>query len=669
MRRSNYLPHVDGLRAIAVLAVIFFHLDIALFQGGYVGVDVFFVISGFLITGILREELEKSGSLNLKKFYVRRMKRLMPALLVTLSLTFLVSGLVFSPVHFQRIGGALSASILSISNFYFWFEADYFDVSANLKPFLHTWSLSVEEQFYLFWPLMLVACHKYGGKMLMLLVIVLMSIISVFLNLIFYDGQSQFVSDHFPFLLDFISDGKSTLFFLLPFRIFEFGIGAVLVWFFKNDIKYKSINEFFLLGGLGLIVYSVLYFDDSLIFPYWHALVPCTGAALVILSGPRTITGCVLRNPAIVGVGLISYSLYLVHWPIIVFWHYLEGELTAFYNFLIVVFTFILAFMLYRFVEKPFRGVFEYNTGPAVSIGVALVPVFLFSSGLHAYNFSGWKWRVGDPVVTLDDVQDSEAFHRQYYGGSGYPLYGPVREDSTPDIVVLGDSHGRHYAEGISKIISEPNDQSLFIAAGTSCFHLPSFTRKTEGQNWDKICPDRLNKALGFIGSAKQPPLVILSHDWNFQMSVAGLLKNGSLAEASVSPDQVVSGVLELAKLIGDAKLVVIGNVPGSGQNLYDIFTRPRPLIFSNFDPSEFLTHRRDAELEKINSKLSEAASKTGAFSFVDPFNYLCMGNECRNVDWQRRLLYSDTSHLSKYGSIFLVDAIKGELLRLLDRH
>ncbi|WP_286220248.1 acyltransferase family protein [Marinobacter apostichopi] len=668
MRRSNYLPHVDGLRALAVLVVIFFHLDIPSFQGGYVGVDVFFVISGFLITGILREELEKSGRLDLRKFYFRRMRRLIPALLVTLSVTFLFSALIFSPVHFQRIGGALSASLLSVSNFYFWLEADYFDVGANLKPFLHTWSLSVEEQFYLFWPLMLVVCHKYGGKMLTLIFLVLMFFVSIALNLIFYDGQSQFVSDNIPALADLIADGKSTLFFMLPFRLFEFSVGALLVWVVSHSFNYRIINETFFLVGLGLILYSVFYFDESLIFPYWNALIPCVGAALVILSGPSTVSGAVLRTSGVVGIGLISYSLYLVHWPIIVFLHYLNGELVWLSKLLILVLTFILAFLLYRFVEKPFRAAAAPPKQSVISAGVALVSVILFLSGLHSYHTSGWKWRIDDSVVNLDHVENSSAFHRQYYGGSGYPYYGPVATDSPADIVVVGDSHGRHYAEGVSKVLSEPNDYGLFIAAGTSCFHLPNFTRTTDGQNWDQICPASLDKALEYIENSNQAPLVILSHNWNFQMSVAGRLKNGSLNDATVEPDQVVSGVIELAKLIGDAKLVVIGNVPGSGHNLYDVFTRPRPLIFSDFDPDGFLFHSRNAELERTNLKLKEAALKTGEFSFIDPFNYLCIENHCRNVDGQRRLLYSDTSHLSKYGSIYLIEAIKSELLQLLDR-
>ena len=285
--------------------------------------------------------------MDLKRFYLRRMRRLMPALLVTLSLTFLFSALIFSPVHFQRIGGALSASTLSVSNFYFWLEADYFDVGANLKPFLHTWSLSVEEQFSLFWPLMLLVCHRFGGRMLTLIYLLLMFFLSIVLNLIFYDGHSQFVSDHIPALADFIINGKSTLFFLLPFRLFEFAIGAVLVWVATKKIDYKIIEEVLFLVGIGLILYSVLYFDESLIFPYWNALVPCIGAAFVIISGPSTVSGSILRNPAIVGVGLISYSLYLVHWPIIVFSNYLFGELSIVFKIFIFTLAFVFGFLLY----------------------------------------------------------------------------------------------------------------------------------------------------------------------------------------------------------------------------------------------------------------------------------------------------------------------------------
>lgn len=215
---TTYHRHIDGLRAISVLSVIFYHFGQPLFSGGYVGVDIFFVISGFLITKLILSELENTGTFNFKRFYIRRMRRLIPALLATLVGSLLCAAILYSPEQLSAFGKSLSSAILSVSNILFWTESGYFDADSHLKPLLHTWSLSVEEQFYLFWPAILVffiGAQRNHSKIIYTLLFI--GFFSFILNAIWVNGN-------------FDSDYKSTIFYLTPFRIFELTLGALAIF-------------------------------------------------------------------------------------------------------------------------------------------------------------------------------------------------------------------------------------------------------------------------------------------------------------------------------------------------------------------------------------------------------------------------------------------------------
>ena len=253
MLKNKYRSDIDGLRAIAVLAVLFFHLEIPYFGGGFVGVDIFFVISGFLITRLIKGEIDNTGSFDFKRFYVRRIRRLFPALFVTLLSTAIVSAFVFSPSHLERFGGALSSALLSVSNFYFWLESDYFDLSAILKPLLHTWSLSIEEQFYLIWPVSLFFLIKLKKKWVAPFVLLFATLVSLYLNFVFADGNVQLINQYVPFLEDKINHGRSTIFFLMPFRIFEFAIGGLLVWMIQYPLKSYLHRYYFQCNHLPIL--------------------------------------------------------------------------------------------------------------------------------------------------------------------------------------------------------------------------------------------------------------------------------------------------------------------------------------------------------------------------------------------------------------------------------
>lgn len=667
MSKINYRSDIDGLRAIAIISVLLFHLDASYLSGGFVGVDIFFVISGFLITSIIKNEVETTGNFSFKNFYIRRVRRLFPALFVVLFFTTIFAALTLSPTHLSSFGGALTSSFLSLSNFYFWVEADYFDVSSKLKPLLHTWSLSVEEQFYFIWPITLLLLLKLKKKLYVYLVLFFIVVMSFYMNDRFDDGSVSLINNYLPSLKEYIADGKSTIFFLLPFRLYEFIFGVVIVWLISYKLKHTYLYDILFVSGLALISYSVLFFTEELLFPSYYAVLPTLGAAFLIYSGAVSKFNILLSNKFTVGVGLISYSLYLIHWPIIVFWNYLASTITIYQNIFIAAASIVLAFLSYKYIEQPFRKKrFDLTTSYWKYSSLAAFAIMGYI-GINMYTHNGWEWRMKSPVI-FENVGDSKNFHKKFYGGEGYPYNGAIHTDKPADIVVIGDSHARHYMEGLYKVLAEPNSLSLYNSSGTSCIMLPFFTRTTEGHNWDEMCPQSLNNGLKYLQQGDQNSILIISESWVSQMSLADLLdKQGNRRNIKVTAKEVSDGILELKSKIGDRTLVVIGQVPGAEHNLYDIFTRPRPIFFGN-DTDKYLTSVPSKDFVEFNSHLKKIAMKTNKFIFLDPFDILCKNDVCRNLDGQKHLIYSDAYHLSKYGSIEVIKGFVPEFEKILGR-
>jgi peptidoglycan/LPS O-acetylase OafA/YrhL len=333
---SSYREDIDGLRSLAILPIVLFHMGLQQVPGGFVGVDVFFVISGFLISGLVARDLER-GTFTFGGFLVRRLRRLYPALLVTLLVTFAFSYALLMPAQFEENAYATLASLFSVSNFYFWNETGYFDRAADSKPLLHTWSLAVEEQFYLIWPTLLLVLHRVFGLRLRIVAIVVMAAASL--------GAAEL----------FMATDRTAVFYLVPFRIFEFAIGAIVA------LAAVRLNQAWLSHGLSLlgvfaIGASVLGFSQAMHFPGYAALLPCVGAALVIQAGPHAVANRVLATLPFRFLGKISYSLYLVHWPIVAYLDYYDvkhGDLPSIVG--LTVLSIILGAILFYVVETPFR--------------------------------------------------------------------------------------------------------------------------------------------------------------------------------------------------------------------------------------------------------------------------------------------------------------------------
>ncbi len=392
MNNQDYRPDIDGLRVFAVLAVVLYHLEFNVFSGGFVGVDVFFVICGFLITRIIKTEVIANNSFSFSNFYLRHARRILPALFFTLILSFILGYVYFAPQHFERLGGSLLHAVLSFSNFYFWGESDYFDTASEFKPLLHTWSLGIEEQFYMFWPLFLILILTRLSKSTPLVLIAFTWLSSLLLNVIFADGPSSPVAQMLPGLAKLLPEGSSTIFFLTPFRVFEFTIGALLVWIVPHQPKNPIVLEPLVLFGLVMLGYPALTYTEHIVFPSYNALLPCLGTALLIYSGTAQYSGKLLSNTIAVNIGLISYSFYLVHWPFIVFYKYWKLEGLIFVDKLYIFIASILAAMLmYKFVEQPFRGKssIKIRSNRVFVFACSLVAVAVIVPAINVWKSSG----------------------------------------------------------------------------------------------------------------------------------------------------------------------------------------------------------------------------------------------------------------------------------------
>ena len=382
----EYRKDIDGLRCVAVLSVLLYHIQNQLLPGGFVGVDIFFVISGFLITRIIKCDLENEN-FNISRFYARRIRRIFPALFTVLFCTLIVAVLALEPDTFVRFTENFRYAALQLSNFKFAQQLGYFDAGNELSPLLHTWSLGVEEQFYLIWPALLLLSFRYlKEKSIFLLVVI---------------GVTSF------FISDYLShESPQNAFYMLHSRAWELSAGGIVAFLIDNTNRSRVLNTIYSLLGAGLLFYGLFEIDNTMIFPGKNALFPVVGAALLIYSGQqRTFISSILKRSPCIFIGKISYSLYLWHWPLIVFFKVTQGnEINLADGCIIFTLTIILSVITYFFVEQPFRSKTVFSgTGEGVGTtrrsiyaGILVVLVCV----VFSYRFES----VGPPTTLTIDV-------------------------------------------------------------------------------------------------------------------------------------------------------------------------------------------------------------------------------------------------------------------------
>ena len=453
----NYRAEIDGLRAIAVVPVLFFHAAIYPFSGGYVGVDIFFVISGYLITGILLKEIEQ-GSLSVVGFYNRRIRRIYPAVFATIIVSAIAAAFVLYADDLKDFGQSVIATLTFMSNVLFWHETNYFAPNAEFKPLLHTWSLAVEEQFYVLFPLLLAVLAKRGRRNQFAVI--------AFLTAASF-AAAEIASLRFP----------ASAFFLLPFRAWELSAGALLALYETGRARPAGrVASTGAAVGLLLIAYAIVSLDLETPFPGRWALLPVCGAVLVIrFAQPSNLIGRVLGSPVAVAVGLISYSLYLVHQPIFALYRYARVvEPSRLEMVGLIALSFVLAAISWKLVEQPFRRA-RYRSR-TVFASAACGSLILISLGAVAHlnaGFPSWTLARLSPQQAvvyrnlleergrIDKVADSNKFTECVFRTGKLNeifrrQFADCAEEHGTAIIIVGDSHAGNLFDAIAPLSGRP---------------------------------------------------------------------------------------------------------------------------------------------------------------------------------------------------------------------
>ncbi|MEL7273258.1 MAG: acyltransferase family protein [Pseudomonadota bacterium] len=659
MAQIRYRPEIDGLRSIAVMSVVLYHAGYALFGGGFVGVDVFFVISGYLITALIMREVRETGGFRFKRFYLRRVRRLFPALLCTASVSAVLGFLFFSTGAMVDFGASALAAVASVSNLYFWAEADYFAADAITKPLLHTWSLSVEEQFYFIWPALTVFALAKWRTPVVLLVIAALSAASIWL------AEQWIVTD------------RDAAFYLLPARLGEMALGAALVWIeplVRAQKRARWIKEVGAFAGLGLIAWPMFAFDHHTSFPGINALMPCAGTALFILFSSARFAGGALRWDGAVFVGKISYSVYLVHWPIIVFWvMVMEPEPTAVGKALIVFLSLALGWMQYHFIEQRFRFPAKERdfVGPkrpapllrriwamerfapdsrfALRAAVAAIPLVGLSAA--AVTTDGLGFRIPQERVSLSNDELRRATRNRFcknfapagtFAGDNPDLVTCQNyRGKNNDIYIWGDSHAFHLAAGFARHYPAYNIHVIYRTGCVPHSGFGGFVRK-------------------FTGSAEQTRACKAHNKATYEKLMAQNPTNLIITSAKrSSPRHIAPAIRDMVDPLREQ---------GHRVNVVADFIRPgRSLIRCRAIPAYVID---DKELDRRCDGVTAASLKELRYNRhlarlvpdLVPVNDLqCAHGGCKFYH-RGEVLYRDAHHLNEIGSIYFVRKLKPRL-------
>ena len=654
-----YRPDLDGLRALAVLPVVFFHFDFPGITGGFVGVDIFFVISGYLITSIIVGGLA-SGSFSFAHFYERRIRRIIPAFIVMLAVTAIAAVALFPPKELAQFGFSAAAAAAFFSNFFFAFHTSYFSGSDSMTPLLHTWSLGVEEQFYIIWPLLLFACYRIGSRLAVSVLVVTLAVVSL--------AYSEWGTT---------TKHASQLFYLPQSRAWEFMLGAILSLGIVPSIGTRWLRDGLGLLGISLIAFAVTQFSPTTPFPGLWATIPCFGAFLVIHTGQHrdTATYRVLSLQPLVFVGLISYSLYLWHWPIIAFAENYFGRAISLSEAIVLILVSIaFAVASWRYVERPFRyGERKATVSPRLAFTRGLGALGLAACvGGVVYLGDGLPGRLGpDTLRFYLPSRDHNALREECLGGSARMLPAASRctkpalkPGNSYDIVVWGDSHGDALFPAIAAI---GQSYGLATRQATRQACPPILGAQRAGLGYIKrgradVCEKFKSALWQELKREPRPSLVVIVARWSMYTETSTEFTRGRrvfLIDDQGKALDIETSRKVLARSLGrtvDAitalgiRVLLIGQPPEFFQDPNICFVE-RSIL--RRDVGDCLEQSRQVANERLRvSKeiLQSVASGRSGATYVSLDSILCDGQTCRT--WKDgRPLYADKSHIDLTGA------------------
>lgn len=623
--RSNskipYRPEIDGLRAVAVLAVILFHAKCGL-PGGFAGVDVFFVISGYLITGLIAQDLDH-GTFRLQEFWERRIRRILPPLVVVTVVAFAGSWFLLLPGDFKQFGGSLAALSSLVSNVFFWFTGGYFGRPADVKPLLHTWSLAVEEQFYLLFPLLLLLAGRSLRRRRLAIGVLLTA--------------SFFLSAHFTNIRPRPS------FYWLPTRAWELLLGGMIVDLRRPLGFPRWLAEWISWCGLGAIVCSFFVYNEITPFPGMAALMPCLGAAFLIWStnAGQTSLGKILSSRPIVFVGLISYSLYLWHWPLLVFVNYWDFSADCgLHRALAVGLAVVLSILSWQLIERPFREKRVFRTKRSIYALAAGSSLVFLVAGSAVYSREGVSSRFSHVCLSYANTSFEQEFfsevslkqaqegHFINFGSAAHPA---------GDLLVWGDSHAMALLPVLDALGKEFGARGLG-AVHSSTAPLVGISSSTGRRSLGKDSIPFARAVTAYVKS-NQIRHVVLAAAWSTYTKTNSIPNRG---EFVIQMRETVRQLVEAG-----AKVWIVKDVP---THPYDI---PKALAARClFGKPEQIGVTMNSHLQVVSEfdEILDAAIGTSA-ARLDPTPYFALaGGHCL-VEKNGASLYRDFSHLSVNGS------------------
>ena len=643
--RPDYRSDIDGLRAIAVLLVVVFHAFPKYAPAGFIGVDIFFVISGFLISTLIYKDFN-AGSFTLIGFYGRRIRRIFPALVVVVVSCTLVGAFILFPDEYRSLGIHIAGGAGFASNFLLLSETGYFDEAADLKPLLHLWSLGIEEQFYLVWPAVILLCARWRKDPFAVAALVFLG--------------------SFAWNVILSKTSPSAAFFLPTTRFWELMLGCLLASLVSRDQPHAggffgfrplggpqgpNIREVTACGGIALLMLSAVLIDKGQIWPGWWALLPTGATALLIVAGPTTIVARnILSNRVLVYIGLISFPLYLWHWPLLSFARIFHiREPTVLVKIAVVVAAFGLAAFTYQFIERPIR--FGRPTsvkivGSAVALGAAACIGFLI------YVNAGFPQRYSPTARNLVPAPISPVATgcQQAKKDSvvlGAACYSNDKSDA-PRVVLWGDSHASDLHHGFQDIRGRLGifDLSTYFAHG--CPPILSFNsaQAVHCRSFNDFVFQEISKI--------RPRTVVMAGRWELYRGINGW---------GLLEDDAIRSTISRLKSMGVSRVVVIGQLPlwfGSPWRIRARLLRTEPLRLLSGKiaiPVRDKSYLRPSTIQS-DERMRAAVSGTGAI-FVSPITTLCNRDGCLLVpdDGSDSPIGRDADgHLTPIGSRYFVD-------------
>lgn len=648
-KKSSYRPDIDGLRALAVVAIILFHFNVSGFSGGFTGVDIFFVISGYLITSIIIKEITQ-GTFSLADFWGRRIRRIIPALtVVTMTEAVASYFILILPSDLSDFGKTLMAQSFFVSNWWFMGISSYFSASVETMPMVHTWSLAIEEQFYFLLPLGLILTYKYIKKQAYLgiaLGCVALLSFAYGIYLVHINPTEQFTIQALPHVWGSATYGSAGFYFILP-RIWELLVGSIVA-ICVVQIKDKTIAEVTALSGLGIILIGIFLTTDSTPFPGVVAVLPVLGTAAIIIANTshQTLVKTVLSLPKVVWIGLLSYSLYLWHWPLLVlaryYTHSVNDSMSSLDYFFLIALIYILSVCTYRYVETPFRQKTFFPTQKKMYLMGILSLVGVFCIGLTMVQQQGFPHRVSEGALIIADAMGDnnprrdECFTKSSLVNASIekPCLLGTQDSEYVDFVLWGDSHANAVMPAFDIYGQESNQTGVFFGA-SSCAPLVANRPISD----DEVCLKEVERAVVYI-QQNVPKEVFIVSEWT---------EGYPLVRSEYGP--YLSVLLEdtINQLPEETQISVMLRIPTYPETSFrdHFFNAEHKSVSLN---TKFPRAGFRSETQHIDTQIEQVALKHANVRILDPLETLCDTQYCY-IGSEEGLFYRDSSHLSTFGA------------------